>query len=72
MKPIKMLLLAMSLGGCAAQNAAYDDGKCKGYGATTGSPAYVQCRAQLDAARTQARAAGDAVPMPVTQPWHRY
>ena len=41
----------------AAQHAAEDDAKCQSYGAKTGGPAYVQCRAQLDAARTQAEAA---------------
>jgi len=41
----------------AAQHAAEDDAKCHSYGAKPGAPAYVQCRAQLDAARTQADAA---------------
>lgn len=54
------------LGGCqtrderiAAQNAR-DDQKCLGYGARAGSDAYVTCRSQLDAARTQAEAVEDA------------
>lgn len=47
----------------AAEQAAADDAKCVSYGATRGDPAYVQCRAQLDAARTQAQAA--VTPAPV-------
>ena len=45
--------------GCVdkAQLAADDDAKCRSYGAKHGEPAYVQCRAQLDAAHTQADAA---------------
>jgi hypothetical protein len=39
-----------------ARNAAEDDAKCRSYGAKIGEPAYVQCRAQLDTARTQAGA----------------
>lgn len=39
----------------AREQAAADDAKCQGYGAKPGEPAYVQCRAQLDAARTAAR-----------------
>jgi hypothetical protein len=63
--------------GCAeykAQLAAEDDAKCQSYGAKRGEPAYVQCRAQLDAARTQADAAvASAViqapkPIPPPQP----
>lgn len=57
------LLVAASLGGCAsyqakiaAEHAAYDDAKCLSYGGAKGDAAYVQCRAQLDAARTQANA----------------
>ena len=44
----------------AAQRAAEDDAKCLSYGAKQGDPAYVQCRAQLDAARTQANATSSA------------
>ena len=53
-----ILLAVLSLAGCAsrADLAAADDAKCQGYGAAPGSPAYVQCRAQLDSARTTARA----------------
>jgi hypothetical protein len=56
-------LLALALAGCASRteieqrNAIEDDAKCQSYGAKLGEPAYVQCRAQLDAARTGARAA---------------
>jgi ABC-type uncharacterized transport system auxiliary subunit len=59
MKLIVCAALAAALCGCAATRAeldAYDDKKCRSYGAQPGAPAYVQCRAQLDAARTQARA----------------
>jgi hypothetical protein len=70
MKPVIVIMLAASLAGCAGQAAyqarmaALDDGKCKGYGAQPGTPAYVQCRAQLDAARTQAIATIAAAPPP--------
>jgi hypothetical protein len=39
-------------------NSAANDAnaKCQSYGAKPGDPAYVQCRAQLDAAATQASA----------------
>jgi hypothetical protein len=48
------------LAGCASdaeiaqRRAIVDDGKCQSYGAKPGEPAYVQCREQLDAARTGA------------------
>jgi hypothetical protein len=65
----KMVMLCLLLGGCAeyqakvaAAQAARDDAKCISYGATLGDPAYVQCRAQLDAARTQAAATEAAAP----------
>jgi hypothetical protein len=50
--------ICLCLCGCAsqAQIDAYDDSKCTSYGSRPGDPAYVQCRAQLDAARTQATA----------------
>jgi len=51
----------------AAQNAK-DNQKCLGYGAQPGSPAYVNCRAQLDAARTTAEAIEDAAPAPAQNP----
>lgn len=59
-----LIILGALLGGCAtgAELAAYDDAKCKSYGAQPGSPPYVQCRAQLDAARTTARATIAASP----------
>jgi hypothetical protein len=37
-----------------------DEDKCTSYGAKPGDPAYVQCRAQLDAARTGAEATAAA------------
>jgi hypothetical protein len=63
------LLLALAVGGCV-DGAKLDDAKCQGYGAALGSPAYVQCRAQLDAARTQAQATIAAAPIN-TQPSYR-
>jgi len=63
-----ILLVALLLGGCMtteeriAAHAAEDNQKCVGYGAQPGTPAYVNCRAQLDSARTQARAIEDAAP----------
>ena len=57
--PMVLILLALfGLAGCAstADLAAADDAKCRGYGAAPGSQAYVHCRAQLDSARTTARA----------------
>jgi hypothetical protein len=80
-------LLCLLLVGCAeykaklaAQRAAEDDAKCQSYGAKPGDPAYVQCRAQLDAARTVASATENSggaaqpvkpvdIPTPRTQPW---
>jgi hypothetical protein len=64
--------LAASLVGCATESeaerlarvAALDDAKCKSYGGQPGTQAYVQCRAQLDAARTQAIATIAAAPGP--------
>jgi hypothetical protein len=63
-----ILAVAASLAGCglsqrlAEQRNAEDDAKCLSYGARRGDPAYVQCRAQLDAARTQASAIESAAP----------
>jgi hypothetical protein len=66
-----VLAIAALCAGCTspAELAAIDDGKCKSYGAQRGSAAYTTCRAQLDAARTQADAtvAATAFPPPV---WH--
>lgn len=62
MKKSVILATALLLSGCvtaeerAAQMTALDDGKCQGYGAKPGTSIYVQCRAQLDSARTQADA----------------
>jgi hypothetical protein len=52
----------------AAQHAAEDDAKCQSYGGKRGEQAYVQCRAQLDAARTQARATAAAAVIQVPPP----
>jgi len=68
-------LSAMLVAGCAeyearlaAQHAAEDDAKCQSYGAKVGEPAYVQCRAQLDAARTQASATSSAAVIAASRP----
>lgn len=56
---IALILLSLfGLAACAsrAEIAAADDAKCRSYGSQPGDSAYVQCRAQLDAARTTARA----------------
>jgi hypothetical protein len=69
MKFVLIATTAVLLGGCVtpaaqqAQQAAADDAKCLSYGARRGDPAYVQCRSQLDAARTQAAAVEDAAPL---------
>jgi hypothetical protein len=55
----------------AAQHAAEDDAKCQSYGAKQGDPAYVQCRAQLDAARTQADATVSSAPVVIQQPTYQ-
>jgi hypothetical protein len=65
---IAILIVPLLLGGCVSFDpkalAAHDDAKCQSYGAKPGDPAYVQCRAQLDAARTAAIAAMAAAPPP--------
>ena len=62
-----IMLALVALGGCAqdqaqrqaqaqaqlAANASDDDAKCKSYGVTVGSPAYVQCRMNFDNLRAQ-------------------
>lgn len=40
--------------------AAFDDGVCKSYGATFGSPAYIQCRTLRDQQRMAGAQAADA------------
>jgi hypothetical protein len=70
MRKLMVLALALALAGCgmsAEQRLAQlyaqqqlDNNKCLSYGAKEGDPAYVQCRAQLDAARTGAVAAIEA------------
>jgi hypothetical protein len=56
--------VCLALGGCAPtgeqrlqrerSQRQLDNDKCESYGAKKGEPAYAQCRAQLDAARTGA------------------
>ena len=43
----------------AAKQDAEDDAKCQSSGSKPDDPAYVQCRAQIDAARTKATATAD-------------
>jgi hypothetical protein len=72
MRAMTMVVAAACLaaGGCAPtaeqrlqqvwSQRQLDEDKCESYGAKKGDPAYVQCRAQLDAARTEAGAAIEA------------
>ncbi|PJG56618.1 hypothetical protein CVM73_03450 [Bradyrhizobium forestalis] len=72
MRVVVILALGLSLGGCLtgeqliAERNAKDDQKCQGYGARPGTDAYVNCRAQLDSARTTARAIDNATPAQTT------
>lgn len=54
----RAILLALLLGGCQTTDdrIAIDDRQCKSYGVAVGSPAYIQCRADLDAGRANVRA----------------
>jgi hypothetical protein len=58
MRSLSIGLVCLTLAGCAA---AKDDAKCRSYGSSPGESAYVQCRATLDAARTQAEATATAI-----------
>jgi hypothetical protein len=68
MRAIILIVLATTLAGCATQAdrrpsfAAIDDSECKNNGGQPGTPAYLQCRAQLDAARAQAKEIAAAEP----------
>lgn len=65
-----VLLLTACMGDeerIAARNAA-DDQKCLAYGARPGTDAYVNCRAQLDSARTTASAIQSSAPPPSAFP----
>lgn len=55
----RAVFLALLLAGCQTteDRIAVDDRKCRSYGVAVGSPAYVQCRANLDAGRASVRAA---------------
>jgi hypothetical protein len=65
MRPLIIALPLISLSACANDSAqlaanaqAEDDAKCRSYGVAPGSPAYVQCRMNLDNQRAAlARAA---------------
>ncbi|HYQ07527.1 MAG TPA: hypothetical protein VER26_11190 [Xanthobacteraceae bacterium] len=70
MRSIVLLCALAILSGCAdstfetwktkaaANRDAEDDAKCQSSGGKPDDPAYVQCRAQLDAARTQSGGGG--------------
>jgi outer membrane biogenesis lipoprotein LolB len=70
LRAISIAALCAILAGCAPSaeqrlqqtwsQRQLDDDKCRSYGAKDGDPAYVQCRAQLDAARTGAQATAAA------------
>jgi hypothetical protein len=57
MRTLILLLLSLTLSACASheQLAAADDALCRGYGATPGSDAYIQCRMQQDSTRRAER-----------------
>jgi len=71
MRIVAALAIALTLGSCAEYQAqqqaqaqaqaqaqqASDDAQCQSYGAAPGSPAYIQCRMNLDNQRSQMRAA---------------
>jgi hypothetical protein len=76
MRLIFAAVTCFALAGCANQaeikwnQAQADEAKCESYGAHVGDAAYVQCRAQLDAARTVADAnhqAADQQAMPTVR-----
>ena len=57
-----VVTVCLAVGGCAPTaeqrlRRQLDNDKCESYGAKKGEPAYAQCRARLDAARTRAVAA---------------
>jgi hypothetical protein len=70
MRAMIVAAVCLAAGGCAPTaeqrmqqvwaQRQLDEDKCESYGAKKGDPAYVQCRAQLDAARTGAEAAVEA------------
>lgn len=68
MRVVAILAVSLSLGGCLtdeqliAERNAKDDQKCQSYGARPGTDAYVNCRAQMDSARTTATAINSATP----------
>jgi hypothetical protein len=68
MRAIILIVLATTVAGCAgeadrqARFVAIDDSECKSNGGQPGTPAYVQCRAQLDAARAQVNETAAAEP----------
>jgi hypothetical protein len=67
-KVLVLALVCLTLSGCAIANEIRlaqereDVAKCMSYGARLGSPEFVQCRAQLDAARTVASASTQPIP----------
>lgn len=59
MRILLIIPVITALGGCvtAEQRMAQDDTQCLSYGVPKGSPAYVQCRTQLDQNRANKQAA---------------
>lgn len=63
------LAAVLSLAGCktiAEAQSERDDAKCVSYGAPKGSPAYTQCRLQLEQNRSNERAAFLGSPSPAS------
>lgn len=54
----RAIMLALLLAGCQTteDRIAIDDRQCRSYGVAPGSPAYVQCRSNLDANRANVAA----------------
>ena len=54
----KAIFIALLLAGCQTteDRIAVDDRQCQSYGVAPGSPAYVQCRMNLDAGRANVQA----------------
>lgn len=54
---IAVFLALLALSGCASaeQIAAADNAKCQSFGATPGTPTYVECRMEQDRLRARRR-----------------
>jgi hypothetical protein len=65
MRELTIAAFCLALAGCAPSTdqqsqQQFDNDKCRSYGAEPGEPAYIQCRSQLDGARTVAEATAAA------------